>query len=234
MKYLVKIKRQNDKTSPSYYQTFDYEGDNNISVAAMLTAINARNPLVDSDGNAAETIAWECGCMSKKCGACAMRINTRPALACEVFLDSIKGNEILLEPFTKFPVIKDLVIDRSSMFESLKKIEVWLNEEAQMKEKTAKARYQSAKCLMCGCCLEVCPGYSKESIFAGSMVAVNTFRIMDQETDVEHRKKLKANYREAFYKGCAKSLSCHNVCPAGLSVEELTSRTNAALMWWRK
>lgn len=226
MKYIVKVKRQDNSDSPSYYQEFEYEGNNKISVAAVLAKINSEikeNP-----------ISYEGGCMCKKCGACAMRINGRPALACEVFLDTIKGNEIVLEPFTKFPVIKDLVVDRRSMFENLKKLEIWLNEDADMKKKTANARYQSAKCLMCGCCLEICPGYSKDGIFAGSMAAVNTFRIMDQETDPEHRKKLKENYKAAFYKGCAKSLSCHSICPAGLSVEELTARTNAALMWWKK
>mgnify|MGYP002237783630 CR=1 FL=1 len=98
--------------------------------------------------------------MVRKCGACAMLINERPRLACSTFLHTLKGSTITLEPLRKFPLVRDLIIDRSILFENLKKLNLWLESEAYMNPWTHEPRYQSARCLMCGCCLEVCPNFS--------------------------------------------------------------------------
>ncbi len=58
--------------------------------------------------------------MVRKCGACAMLINERPRLACSTFLHMLKGSTITLEPLSKFPLVRDLIVDRSNLFENLK------------------------------------------------------------------------------------------------------------------
>ena len=58
--------------------------------------------------------------MVRKCGACAMLINERPRLACSTFLHTLKGSTITLEPLSKFPLVRDLIVDRSNLFENLK------------------------------------------------------------------------------------------------------------------
>ena len=63
-----------------------------------------------------------------------MRINGLPELACSTFLQSLKGKVIVLEPLSKFPVVKDLIVDRSVVFENLKKINLWLESDAYMTE----------------------------------------------------------------------------------------------------
>ena len=104
------------------------DGSADASVAAVLNELNGRMPLTDASGNLAEPISWECGCMVRKCGACAMRINGVPRLACSVFLNTLKGTTVTLEPLSKFPLVKDLVVDRSILFENLKKIEGHIEE----------------------------------------------------------------------------------------------------------
>ena len=89
-----------------------------------------------------------------------MLINERPRLACSTFLHTLKGSTITLEPLSKFPLVRDLIVDRSILFENLKKLNLWLESEAYMNPWTHEPRYQSARCLMCGCCLEVCPNFS--------------------------------------------------------------------------
>jgi succinate dehydrogenase / fumarate reductase iron-sulfur subunit len=50
---------------------------------------------------------------------------------------------------------------------------------------------------------------------------------------MEHKNELKEKYKERFYEGCGKSLSCHDICPAGIEVDELTARSNAVAVWNR-
>jgi succinate dehydrogenase / fumarate reductase iron-sulfur subunit len=115
----------------------------------------------------------------------------------------------------------------------LKKLNLWLESEAYMTEWTHEQRFQSARCLMCGCCLEVCPNFSTEGDFAGAIAAVNAFRILNEEQETGHHKEISAEYRKRYFEGCGKSLACQNICPAGLPVEELIVRSNAAAIWNR-
>ena len=133
MRYTIRIKRQENKEAKPFWQEFEIEAEGELSIAAMLNELNARQKLTDKSGKEAEPISWECGCMVKKCGACAMRINGLPELACSTFLQSLKGKVIVLEPLSKFPVVKDLIVDRSVVFENLKKINLWLESDALMR-----------------------------------------------------------------------------------------------------
>lgn len=234
MKYIVRVKRQASTDAESFWQEFEIEGEQSTSVASILNELNRRNPLRDISGKEAEEISWECGCMVRKCGACAMRINGLPRLACSTFLGMLEGHEVVLEPLSKFPLVKDLVVNRSVIFENLKEINLWLESEAHMVERTHEPRYQSARCLLCGCCLEVCPNFDADGSFAGAVAPVNVFRILDEEQDSKHRKGIARQYKRRYFEGCGKSISCHDICPAGIPVEELMVRSNAAAVWKRK
>jgi succinate dehydrogenase / fumarate reductase iron-sulfur subunit len=227
----IKIKRQNSPRGESYWQRFLYEGDAAVSVGFVLSSLNERGCLTDIDGAAAAPVAWERGCLERKCGACAMRINGKPSLACSTFLDGIREEIITLEPLSKFPVVKDLIVDRSGVFETLKKLELWLDEEAYNSDWTREERYQSARCLQCGCCLEVCPNFSAAGEFAGALGAVSAYHFIEQERGCPHRAPASRLYQRLFFEGCGKSLACHAVCPLGLPVEELLARSNAAAVW---
>jgi succinate dehydrogenase / fumarate reductase iron-sulfur subunit len=224
LKYLITIKRQNNPDSESYIQKFEVEVYGHVSVATMLKDLNEQQ---NAD------ISWECGCMSRKCGACAMRINGKPMLACACFADEIRGRKITIEPLSKFPVVRDLIVDRTAIFEGLKDMELYLSSEAFNNNYTRKIRYMSAKCLMCGCCLEVCPNFNVNHIFIGAVGSVNAYRILSQEQNMEHKDQLNVKYKERFYEGCGNSLSCHDICPAGIEVDELTARSNAVAVWKR-
>lgn len=233
MVYTIRIKRQKNKDTEPFWQEFEMDVDPALSVAAMLNELNAKAILTDRSGREAEPVSWECGCMVKKCGACAMRINGLPRLACSTFLRVLKGNTVVLEPLSKFPVMKDLIVDRSVIFENLKKINLWLESEAYMMEHTHEPRYQSARCLMCGCCLEVCPNFSVEKDFAGAIAPVNAYRILNEEQDSGHYAEMADKYKKHYFEGCGKSLSCQDICPAGIPLEELMVRSNAAAVWKR-
>ena len=134
----------------------------------------------------------------------------------------------------EFFLVRDLIVDRSFLFENLKKLNLWLESEAYMIEFTHEPRYQSARCLMCGCCLEVCPNFSSKGTFAGAVAAVNAFRIPNEEQEISHQNEVSTQYKENYFEGCGKSLACHNICPIGLPVEELIVRSNSVAIWGRQ
>ena len=216
---LVKIKRQKSPESPAFWQSFNYNGPKHVTVSAVLDALNYTDDLFDIDGNPADRIKWECSCMQAMCGGCAMVINGVPALACETFADEVKGDCLILEPLSKFPVIADLTVDRSVIYESLLKAKAFLGGNAVSDKGQHKQQYDVAKCLKCGLCLEVCPNYRPGGDFFGALLANESYLITSQSEG--KNKEAIAEYKAHFASGCSKALSCQAVCPAG--IETLTS-----------
>lgn len=237
MQIYVKIKRQVNSTSQPYWQTFLYEGKGKLTVADLLAELNMREKLLDIEHKPASPIIYETSCHEKKCGACAMLINGIPRLACSVFLTHAltKHNTLTLEPLSKFPVIRDLQVDRKSTFTALKKMQLWLSSKnPDDHDWDRELQYQAGQCLECGCCLEICPNYYPGSSFAGNAAMVQAYKILEQNTNDEHVLELKEQYYQHFYKGCSQSLSCKTICPANLPIDEMQSRANHKLWQWRK
>ena len=65
-------------------------------------------------------VTWDCNCLEEVCGSCTMLINGRVQQACTALVDNLE-KPIVLEPMSKFPVIRDLQVDRERMFDNLKK-----------------------------------------------------------------------------------------------------------------
>ena len=210
----VKILRQQGPAGKPYWQTFDYDGDKNASVAAVLDNINYRDDVIDSDGNPADRISWECSCLQGMCGACAMVINKVPRLACDTFLKDLKSDTVTIEPLRKFPVISDLVVDRGIIQDNLKKIDAYIGEYHKETEKDHELEYRIGRCLKCGLCLEVCPNYVKGENFYGPLFANDSYFIVSRSKG--DRKQIRKDYDEHFAKGCSKSLACQKVCPMNI------------------
>ena len=83
---LVRIKRQRDAESEPYWQSFSVDAEPTMTVSALLDRLNYTDDLYDVQGEPAPRIRWECSCLQKLCGSCAMLINGSPRLACAVFL----------------------------------------------------------------------------------------------------------------------------------------------------
>ena len=207
----IKILRRENPASEPYWETFDYDGPEESSVAGMFDWLNVHDDIVSVDGKKTTRIGWECSCLQGVCGACAMVINGRPALACETFLKDLKVREITVEPLKKFPVIHDLITDRSSIQENLKKTDVFIGEYNPSNEEDHAHQYAAAKCLKCGLCLEVCPNYTDGTTFFGAAFANDCYLVAARNR--EKAKEIKAAYAKHFGISCSKSLSCADICP---------------------
>jgi succinate dehydrogenase / fumarate reductase iron-sulfur subunit len=231
MKKKIKILRQENANSAAYYQIFLYELHSPTdTIATALTALNNQNDLFDIDGNVASKISWQCSCLQKKCGACAMRINGTPRLACDAKLSDFVTDTIILEPFKKFPLVRDLIVDRSVMQENLKQLKVWLEGDASLQEKDLDDAQKASRCLQCGCCLEVCPNFMPEGSFKGLASAMMLTKLI-METPNGAKEEVYKKYKKSFYAGCSKAMSCHHICPAGIDSMHLMVKSNAIAVW---
>ena len=210
------IRRQASFSEPSYWEDFSYETDDeNDTVATALFSL---------------PVEWEHSCLQKKCGACAMVIDGRPRLACDTLLSGLHKDVITIEPLRKFPVVRDLLVDRSIMRKNLTELSAWLSEDAT--EKNDGMAYEASKCLQCGLCLEVCPNFYTGGSFYG-MAAMSPMARLLQKSDDADRKRLTREYLKGVYQGCGKSLACRDVCPAGMDIEQLLVKSNKITLWRR-
>ena len=207
----IRILRQAEPDSEAYWESFDYDGTREISVAALLNHLNYNDDIINDEGVKTTRIGWDCSCMQGMCGACAMVINEVPALACETFLNKIKGNVITIRPLRKFPVIHDLIVDRTLIQENLKITDVFIGEYNPKENEDHRHQYEVAKCLKCGLCMEICPNYRGGGSFYGAMFANDCYLVYARNR--EKSADMKKTYAKHFGRTCSKSLSCMDVCP---------------------
>ncbi|MBR4342964.1 MAG: succinate dehydrogenase [Lachnospiraceae bacterium] len=245
MEYIISVKRRKRDEKNDYYQDFLYIADSeNDTVATALTNLNLQEPLMDINGLPTTMIEWECSCLQKKCGACAMVINGRPGLACAAKLKDYKKKKISLEPLRKFPVIADLMVDRSILYENLKTLTLWLRKDIDGKkddpefgtmlcEKDSNLAYTASECIQCGCCLEVCPNFYPGGSFFGMSTVPVTTRLLTEMSSADI-KKIAKGYMEYVYEGCGKSLACMDICPRKIPTDKLMVNSNALIFWKRR
>src|SRR6266581_3286412 len=120
---IIKIKRQDTPTSKAYWEEFSVPYKPNMNVISALMDIAAEPST--REGKATAPITYDSNCLEEVCGSCAMLINGKARMACSALIDSLE-QPIRLEPMTKFPVVRDLAVDRSVMFENLKRVKAWI------------------------------------------------------------------------------------------------------------
>lgn len=112
------ITRQDTADGKSYDEEFEIPYRPNMNVISALMEIR-RNP-VNKQGEKTTAINWDMNCLEEVCGACSMVINGKPRQSCTALIDQL-DQPIRLQPMKTFPVVRDLQVDRSRMFNSLKK-----------------------------------------------------------------------------------------------------------------
>ena len=122
-KISFKIKRQDKPGSPSYWQNFQVPFKPFANIISCLMEIQ-RNPTTQA-GKTVNPVTWDCNCLEEVCGSCTMVINGKVQQACTALVDNLE-QPIALEPMSKFPVVRDLQVNRSRMFENLKKVKAWI------------------------------------------------------------------------------------------------------------
>lgn len=165
----VKVLRQDGPGQPSYWQRHRVPYESDMNVISVLQKIAAQSETVD--GQKVCPVSWDCNCLEEICGSCTMVINGRVRQACSALVDRLLEDkpEIELQPMSKFPVLRDLVIDRSRLFNALKRVKAWIPVDGyynkgpgpRQSQAEQEIAYPLSQCMSCGCCLEACPQYVK-------------------------------------------------------------------------
>lgn len=170
-KIVFRIARQDKPGGGRYWQSFAVDYVPGMNVISCLQAI-AKRPVPVGSQASVTPVVWDCNCLEEVCGACTMVINGRVRQACSALVDDLEANdagEIELEPMTKFPVLRDLMVDRTRMFRGLKRVKAWIPVDGYheagpgpvQSPANQQESYPLSECMTCGCCMEVCPQYSK-------------------------------------------------------------------------
>jgi len=198
-----------------------------MNVTSVLQQIQS-NP-VTANGEKTSPVNYDAACLEEVCGSCTMIINGKVQQACSVLIDPLRakcGNAppppIIIEPMSKFPVIRDLIVDRTRMFENLKRIKGWLPIDGyyhrgpgpKVDPQTQDELYDMSRCMTCGCCLEACPQFTKANTFVGAQIfsQVKYFNLHPTgQADADER--LEAIMGEGGITDCGNAQNCVKVCP---------------------
>lgn len=215
-----------------YWEEFELEIYPGVNVISALMDIQ-KNP-INKQGQKTTPVAWEQGCLEEVCGSCSMLINGKPRQSCtaliERLIEETGSTTIALAPFTKFPLVRDLVVDRTKMFESLKKVRAWVSVDGTWDSKESgpkvspevqEALYVLSTCMTCGCCSEGCPQVNDQSPFMGP-AAMSQVRLFNANPvgALEKPERLRAVLGEEGIAGCGNAQNCVRVCPKKIPLTE--------------
>jgi succinate dehydrogenase / fumarate reductase iron-sulfur subunit len=182
-----------------------------------------KNP-VTASGQTVAPIVWESVCLEEVCGSCTMIVNGKVRQACTALIDHIapNGETVTLQPMTKFPLVRDLVVDRSRMFNDLKKVKAWVQLDGthelgagpRQSQENQEEAYPLSRCMTCGCCLEACPQVNDRSSFIGP-AAINQVRLFNLHPSgkMHAKERLESLMGEGGVADCGKAQNCVVACP---------------------
>ncbi|MDQ2835086.1 MAG: succinate dehydrogenase iron-sulfur subunit [Acidobacteriota bacterium] len=225
----VEIKRQSSPDAAATTEKFEIPYRPGMNITSLLGEI-ALNP-VDVSGRDTTPITYDSNCLEEICGSCAMLINGKARMACSALVDKLE-QPITLAPLSKFPVIRDLAVDRSVLFENLKKVKAWVpidgtydlgagpKQAPQIQEK----RYPLSNCISCTICMEVCPQFNDATGFVGAAtIAQAKLFNMDPSGSVLKEERLRALSGDGGIQECSFAQNCVQACPKQLPLTEAIS-----------
>ena len=169
----VRVRRQDGPGKESYWEHHQLAYEPELNVISLLQRIAAQAKTTDN--KRVSPVSWDCGCLEEVCGSCTMQINGRVRQSCSALVDRLLADnpdEIVLEPMNKFPVVRDLVVDRQRLFRGLERVKAWVpvdsyynmgSGERQLRA-TQEQNYPLSQCMSCGCCADACPQYQKVEV----------------------------------------------------------------------
>lgn len=226
---IIRVKRQDKRDSQPYWESFEVPRRANMNIISALQYI-AANPKT-TDGKATTPVVWDSGCLEEVCGACTMVINGHVRQSCSSLVDRLSpDNEpITLEPMSKFPVVRDLWVDRQRLFDDLRKVKAWvpidgthdLGAGPPIAQDQQEIAYPLSRCMSCGCCLEACPQYTPEGNFVGAAV-ISQVRLFNEHPigKVLKDERLEALKGPGGLSDCSKAGNCVEVCPKEIPLME--------------
>src|SRR6202050_3383859 len=233
---ILKIKRQATPTDKPRWEEFSLPYRPNMNVISALMDI-ADDPST-REGKATTPITYDSNCLEEVCGSCAMLINGRARMACSALIDNLE-QPIRLEPFSKFPVVRDLAVDRSVLFENLKTVKAWvpidgtydLGPGPRLSPEEQEVAYPISRCISCCCCMEACPQFNETTGFVGAATIAQVRLFNTHPTGKAlKRERLQALMGDGGIQECGYAQNCVEVCPKDIPLTKAISEVGGDVM----
>jgi succinate dehydrogenase / fumarate reductase iron-sulfur subunit len=223
IKYTAKIKRFDPDKNETYWQDFEVEVEDSLTVLELLMHIKDK---IDP------TLTFRAFCRSAICGSCAMIINGRAGLACKIQAkDKIKNGVIRIEPLQHLPVVRDLVVDQEPAFDKFKKIKPYLVPDKKVVPDNNKveslvspedfAKYdKQTDCILCMACYGQCNALEGDAKYLGPFQLTKVFRfIMDTRDGLDVKERIQLAEDHGIWE-CVQCQMCLAACPKGIKPGE--------------
>lgn len=233
MKLNLKIWRQKDRNSSGGFKTYQIDDINpNGSFLEMLDVLNEQ--LID---RGEEPVAFDHDCREGICGMCSLVINGEPhgpqrgTTTCQLHMRSFKdGDTIVIEPFRAkaFPVVCDLVVDRSS-FDRVIQAGGYISSNAggaqdanalPIPKAAADAAFDAAACIGCGACVAACKNASA-MLFVSAKVSHLALLPQGQPERRTRAISMVEQMDKEGFGNCTNTLDCQGACPKEIKVSNI-------------
>jgi succinate dehydrogenase / fumarate reductase iron-sulfur subunit len=230
------VRRYHEGMPSARYDAFELEPEPGMTVLGALFYIQEHHD---------DSLAFRYSCRGAVCGTCAMLINRVPRLACRTQMAPLLKGEpgihlapflepaesppwdwregVLVEPLPHLPVIRDLIVDMSTFFESYRFIDPVFRpagpapgKERPMRPGAVKALETYTTCILCAACFGACPVDGKNPGFLGPAALAKLYRFYIDPREGERVERLeRADFPDGWW-ACEFHGNCRTVCPKGV------------------
>mgnify|MGYP001006686588 CR=1 FL=1 len=242
MKLTLKIWRQKNAQDKGKMVTYPIDGiDGDMSFLEMLDVLN--NDLV---AKGEEPVVFDHDCREGICGSCSLQINGEPhgpdrlITTCQLHMRKFNdGDTIVIEPFRAkaFPVIKDLVVDRSA-FDRIQQAGGFISVNTSgntidanaipIPKSDADNAFSAAACIGCGACVAACKNASA-MLFTSAKVSQYALLPQGRVEATQRVLNMVAQMDQEGFGNCTNTGACEIECPKGISLENI-ARLNRELL----
>ena len=242
MKLFLKIWRQSNADSDGNFQNYEIEDITpDMSFLEMMDVLNEKLIIEELD-----PIAFDHECREGICGSCSMFINGRAhgpdtgITTCQLHMRKFKdGDSIVIEPFraNSFPVIKDLVVDRTS-FDRIQHSGGYISintsgntQDANtipVRKEDADNAFDAATCIGCGACVATCKNASA-MLFVSAKVSQFSYLPQGKVEAKERVLNMVKQMDEEGFGNCTNTGACEVECPKGISITNIARMNNEYL-----
>jgi succinate dehydrogenase / fumarate reductase iron-sulfur subunit len=234
MQLTLFVWRQKNPQEEGSFQRFELKDvSEDSSFLEMLDVLNLQ--LLEKGE---EPVAFEHDCREGICGSCSMTINGRPhgpkrlTTACQLHMRTFKdGDTIYIEPFRAkaFPVLKDLVVDRSA-FDRIQQAGGYISvntgsapeaNSIPVEKDLSDEAFDAAACIACGACVAACPNGSA-MLFTSAKISHLGLLPQGQPERAARVLNMVRQMDAEMFGGCTNHGECQDACPKGISIKYIT------------
>jgi len=233
MNLKLKIWRQQNASSPGKMVDYSLGGvEADVSFLEMMDMLNQE--LIEKGE---EPVSFDHDCREGICGSCSMYINGRAhgpqkrTTACQLHMRSFKdGDTITIEPWraSSFPVIKDLVVDRTA-FDRIQQAGGFISVNTgnamdanaiPINKEIADVAMDAAECIGCGACVAACKNASA-MLFVSAKVSHLAMLPQGKPESRKRALNMVNQMKEEGFGSCTNTYACEAQCPKGISVTNI-------------